>query len=102
MTVDRHTEDADLALAAGFPAADRDRWRELVREVLRKSRRATEDTPLDEVERLIATTTYDGITVAPLYTAQDAPYARSGLPSYTRQESPAGWDVRQRHAHPDP
>ncbi len=102
MTVERHTEDADLPLAAGFPDADRDRWRELVREVLRKSRRATEDTPLDEVEGLIATTTYDGITVAPLYTAENAPGQRPGLPSHADGESPARWDARQRHAHPDP
>jgi len=107
MTVPPQSDAPDLPLAAAFPAADRDRWRELVREVLRKSRRAAEDTPLDEVEGLISTTTYDGITVGPLYTADDAPPGRPGLPPYARGVGPgsevlAAWDVRQRHAHPDP
>src|SRR5438128_2572281 len=102
MTVPPQSDAPQLPLAAAFPAAGRDRWRELVREVLRKSRLAGEDTPLDEVEGLISTTTYDGITVAPLYTAGDAPPGRPGLPPYAKGVGPgsevlAGWDVRQRH-----
>jgi methylmalonyl-CoA mutase len=97
----------ELELAAAFPAADRDRWRELVKGVLRTSGAATEDTPLDTIEDLLSTTTHDGITVAPLYTARDAVPGRPGLPPYARGVLPggevvAGWDVRQRHAHPDP
>ncbi|MDX6434735.1 MAG: methylmalonyl-CoA mutase [Streptosporangiaceae bacterium] len=97
----------ELELAAAFPAADRDRWRELCKGVLRKSGAATEDTPLETIEELLSTTTYDGITVAPLYTAEDAVPGRPGLPPYARGVLPgaevvAGWDVRQRHAHPDP
>ncbi|GAA0282058.1 methylmalonyl-CoA mutase family protein [Cryptosporangium japonicum] len=103
-----------LALATGFEPADRERWHELVLGVLRKSRVADDETPPGAVEELLATTTYDGIRVAPLYTAADAP-AEVGLPGFppfvrgNRQrdltagsgERPGGWDVRQRHADPD-
>jgi methylmalonyl-CoA mutase len=97
----------DLDLAAAFPAADRDRWRELVKDVLRKSGAATDDTPPADVESLIATTTYDDIRVAPLYTAEDSGPGRPGLAPHFRLSGEgvralAGWDVRQRHAHPDP
>src|SRR5690348_13950686 len=103
-----------LALAAGFEPADRERWHELVLGVLRKSRVADDETPAGAVEELLATTTYDGIRVAPLYTATDAP-AEPGVPGYRpfvrgnrardltaeSGERPGGWDVRQRHADPD-
>jgi methylmalonyl-CoA mutase len=96
----------ELDLAAAFPAADRDRWRELSKEVLRRSGAASQDTPLETIEDLLSTTTYDGITVAPLYTAEDAVPGRPGLAPYARgiiqgDEVVAGWDVRQRHADPD-
>ena len=107
MTVPSHPGAEELELAAAFPAADRDRWRELVSGVLRRSGVATDDTPLESVEDLLATTTYDDIAVAPLYTAEDAAPGRPGLPPYAKgvgqgSEVLAGWDVRQRHAHPDP
>src|SRR3712207_792764 len=54
-----------------------------------------------------------GVSVAPLYTAEDAgdlptavgvpglaPFVRGSRPGATG-EVPGGWDVRQRHAHPD-
>ena len=105
-----------LALAAGFEPADRARWRELALGVLRKSRLATAETPPDAVEKLLATTTYDGISIAALYTADDAPAGPAGLPGfppYVRGgklrdttaeggERAGGWDVRQRHTDPDP
>ncbi|MFB9907071.1 methylmalonyl-CoA mutase small subunit [Allokutzneria oryzae] len=96
----------ELSLAADFPAVTREDWRALVAGVLRKSGVDTEG--LDRPEDRFARTTYDGITVAPLYTAEDsappagvpglAPYVRGGrLVSWVNN----GWDVRQRHAHPD-
>ncbi|MEV4006140.1 methylmalonyl-CoA mutase subunit beta [Actinomadura sp. NPDC049753] len=97
----------ELELAAAFPAADRDRWREMVKGVLRKSGAASEDTPLDEIEGLLTRDSYDGVPIAALYTREDAPPGRPGLAPYVREVRPdgegiAGWDVRQRHAHPDP
>ncbi|MFE2756959.1 methylmalonyl-CoA mutase family protein [Actinosynnema sp. NPDC059335] len=84
----------ELALAAEFPAADREQWLDLVQGVLRKSGA--------EYGSLI-TTTYDGLDVQPLYTADDgapdagfpglAPFTRGGRP----QGSVEGWDVRQQH-----
>ncbi|RFU36460.1 methylmalonyl-CoA mutase [Actinomadura logoneensis] len=97
----------ELELAAAFPPAERDRWREMVKGVLRRTGAASEDTPLDEVEGLLAHETYDGVPVAALYTAEDSAPGRPGLAPRVREVRPdgeglAGWDVRQRHAHPDP
>ncbi|MES9539720.1 MULTISPECIES: methylmalonyl-CoA mutase family protein [unclassified Actinomadura] len=97
----------ELELAAAFPTADRDRWREMVKGVLRKSGAAGEDTPLDEIEGLLTRESYDGVPIAALYTRDDAPPGRPGLAPYVREVRPdgegiAGWDVRQLHAHPDP
>ena len=84
--------EAPLALAAEFPAATRDQWRELVAAVFVKSGRG-----VDDPEQALATTTYDGITIKPLYTSADAPATAAA------GGGPAGsWDVRQRHADPDP
>ncbi|HYS34447.1 MAG TPA: methylmalonyl-CoA mutase subunit beta [Pseudonocardiaceae bacterium] len=99
------TPPDELALAADFRTPTRDEWRELVRAVLAKSGRSVDtDTPED----LLATTTYDGIDIAPLYTSADhmPPTGLPGLPPFTRGGQPTGtaggWDVRARHADPDP
>ncbi|MFP3968006.1 methylmalonyl-CoA mutase subunit beta [Actinomadura fulvescens] len=97
----------ELDLAAAFPPAERDRWRELVKGVLRKSGAAADDTPLDEIEGLLARDSYDGVPIAALYTRDDTVPGRPGLAPYVREVRPdgeglAGWDVRQRHVHPDP
>ncbi|QXJ26173.1 methylmalonyl-CoA mutase small subunit [Actinomadura graeca] len=97
----------ELELAAAFPPAGRDRWREMVKGVLRKSGVATDDTPLGEIEGLLARESYDGVPVAALYTRDDAPPGRPGLAPYIREVRPegeglAGWDVRQRHSGTDP
>ncbi|MGY1763170.1 methylmalonyl-CoA mutase subunit beta [Geodermatophilus sp. SYSU D00779] len=105
-----HEVPDDLRLAAGFPAATREAWRELVAAVLRKAGR--EDLP-DPVEDALRVPVATGVSVAPLYTAEDAgdlptavgvpglaPFVRGSRPGATG-EVPGGWDVRQRHAHPD-
>ncbi|GAB3658808.1 methylmalonyl-CoA mutase family protein [Actinocorallia lasiicapitis] len=94
-----------MELAAGLPPAERDRWRELLKGVLRKSGAATEDTPLDDVEGLLTEESYDGVAIAPLYTADEATASRP-FAAYVRDgvqdETLAGWDVRQWHADPRP
>jgi len=95
-----------LPLAAEFPPATRDQWIELVTSVLRRSGRPEDADPV----AALSTTTYDGIPVRPLYTAADAPAGPVGTPGsapYVRgatADGPTltGWDVRQRHADPDP
>jgi methylmalonyl-CoA mutase len=103
-------EPVELELAAEFPAAGRDDWLGLVDEVLRRSGRIGPDAPRGAGEQKLVRRTADGIAVRPLYTADDplpgpigvpgaAPYVRGS----TRHGSvPDGWDVRQRHTHPDP
>ncbi|HST63898.1 MAG TPA: methylmalonyl-CoA mutase subunit beta, partial [Mycobacteriales bacterium] len=95
-----------LPLAAEFPAPTRAQWVEAVTGVLRKAGLPDGADPV----AALSSTTYDGITVRPLYTAADAPAADPGRPGaapYVRgatADGPTvgGWDVRQRHAHPDP
>ena len=103
----------DLALAAEFDAATREQWRELVAGVLRKAGR--EDLPDPVEDALRRTGRRPASRVAPLYTAEDAgdlPRAVGvpGLAPFVRGARagrrpgggvPGGWDVRQRHAHPD-
>ncbi|GGO24745.1 methylmalonyl-CoA mutase [Microbispora rosea subsp. aerata] len=79
--------------ASGFARATREQWRALAAEVLRKS--GWDGSP-DEVEAALTSTTYDGVAVAPLYDAADRPAG----PRVVR--APGAWDVRQRHADPDP
>jgi methylmalonyl-CoA mutase len=88
-------------LAGEFPAADRDEWAAAVATALDRGGALT---PEAAVARLRATT-YDGLTIEPLYTADDAPGPdAAGFPGaapYVRGRTPAGtrangWDVRQR------
>ncbi|ADB76930.1 methylmalonyl-CoA mutase subunit beta [Geodermatophilus obscurus] len=119
-----HEVPDELPLAAGFPAATREAWRELVAAVLRKAGREELPEPVEDALRVPVAT---GVSVAPLYTAEDAgdlptavgvpglpPFVRGGRPAVGPAGSPAvsaaggteggasgSWDVRQRHAHPD-
>jgi methylmalonyl-CoA mutase len=73
---------------------------------------AAEDLPLEDPERVLASRTYDGFELAPLYTSDDVPFnldaaGLPGQPPFVRGASvdgaaAAGWDVRQRHLDPDP
>ncbi|MEV4612626.1 methylmalonyl-CoA mutase small subunit [Kitasatospora sp. NPDC049258] len=96
-----------LSLAAEFPDASREQWQRLVEGVLRKS--GKQDVAGAQAEDALATKLEDGLTARPLYTAEDAPDGAGypGFPPFVRGGRPqgsavAGWDVRQRHAHPDP
>jgi methylmalonyl-CoA mutase len=103
MTEVMQEEPGELALAAEFPAATRQQWQRLVARVLGRA-----DDPGDAPERELATTTADGIEIAPLYVADgarpdpgypgQAPFVRGRTAAGHR----TGWDVRQRHEHPDP
>ncbi len=97
-----------LDLAADFAPASLEQWRELVGAVLRRSG-ADLSAAAGAPESLLSTPTYDGVTLAPLYVAGSAPHGvdANGLPGQapfvrgTRAVA-TGWDVRQRHADPDP
>ncbi|MGX7680905.1 methylmalonyl-CoA mutase family protein [Jatrophihabitans sp. DSM 45814] len=102
----------ELPLAADFAPATRSAWQELVSGVLTKSgvkipaNLTVGATP--GPESLLATSTYDGFDLTPLYTADDLP-ARPPLALAVPFEGAApdgdstiGWDVRQRHLEADP
>jgi methylmalonyl-CoA mutase len=101
------TSADQLRLASEFDSATKDRWRAMVDKVLRRSG-VDVDGHDGPVEDLLASPTYDGFALQPLYTADDTAPAAGfpGLPPFTRGSRPdgavaTGWDVRQRHAHPD-
>ncbi|MFE6614455.1 methylmalonyl-CoA mutase family protein [Amycolatopsis sp. NPDC057786] len=97
----------ELTLAAEFPEASRDQWRELVAGVLRKS--GAIDESFDGLpESRLVTRTYDGLEIQPLYTADDAVEGTGfpGLPPFVRSARPegavtTGWDIRARYARRD-
>ncbi|MFI9452873.1 methylmalonyl-CoA mutase family protein [Amycolatopsis sp. NPDC052450] len=97
----------ELKLAAEFPEASRDQWRELVAGVLRKS--GAIDESFDGLpESKLVTRTYDGLEIQPLYTAEDAVDGTGfpGLPPFVRSARPegtvtTGWDIRARYARRD-
>jgi methylmalonyl-CoA mutase len=82
--------ETDTPLAAEFDPPSREAWLALVGKVLKGA---------DFDTRLVSRTA-DGLAVQPLYTRADAvqeavAVGRSGW-------YPGGWDIRQRHAEPDP
>ncbi|GAA5116868.1 methylmalonyl-CoA mutase family protein [Pseudonocardia adelaidensis] len=104
-------EPEELALGSEFPQADREAWLALVDRVVRKAGRIPEDAAAGAGFEKLTWRTLDDIPVLPLYTARDvpdpdgvgvpgaAPYVRGGR---ANGPAPDGWDVRQRHADPDP
>ncbi|SBW18838.1 Methylmalonyl-CoA mutase small subunit [Candidatus Protofrankia californiensis] len=102
-------QPAQLRLAAGFPAATRQAWQQLVLDVLHKSGVAGKQATPAQAEEILATETYDGVRIWPLYTAADVPGQPVGVPGLapfvrgSRAQGPGtdGWDVRALHAHPD-
>lgn len=98
-----------LALAAEFPAASREQWQRLVEAVLLKSGRT--GVSGQAAEDALTTTIEPGVRTLPLYTRADAPPQASGADAgypgaapYVRgsRAQATGWDLRQRHADPDP
>ena len=91
----------DLVLAGEFPPADHEQWAAAVAKALDRTGELAPEAALARLR----TTTYDGITIEPLYTAADAPAPdAAGFPGgapYERGRTAAGtqvggWDVRQR------
>src|SRR6185503_20729320 len=97
--MDSAEQDRPVALAAGFPAADRADWQALVAGVLAKS-----GVPVpagQPPEAALTSVGYDGFEIAPLYTAADRPAGwDDGVAG--RVPGMVGWDVRAWHADPDP
>lgn len=94
----------ELPLAREFPPATYDQWRSGVDKVLAKGKDLSPADLAERFERDLVTRLYDGIDVAPLYTAADIdlssdeqhpgffPFLRNGS---LLGGSRGGWDVRQ-------
>src|SRR5438034_853557 len=86
----------ELVLGGEFPTPERRQWRDLVAGVLRKSGRevASAAGAGDEaVEDLLVTHLCEGVDIAPLYTAEDAPATAVGVPGmdpFIRNSRPLG------------
>src|SRR5215207_1201715 len=93
----------ELRLAAEFPPATREAWRGLALGVLRKAGTLPADAGPELVEERLATTTYDGVSIAALYDRAGELPGAPGFAPFTRgSRLTGGWEVRQRHGHPDP
>ncbi|AGL15975.1 methylmalonyl-CoA mutase family protein [Actinoplanes sp. N902-109] len=83
-----------------FRPGTRHQWRERVAAAL--NRTAPErNADAGTVELMLTTTTEDGVALRPLYTSED----RDAAPMLAGRRPPAypgSWDLRQRHADPDP
>jgi len=84
-------QPSDQSLTAAFEAPSREAWLKLVDKVLKGG----------GFEKRLVSRTADGLAIAPLASRADAGSAATAIarkPSYFL----GGWDVRQRHAEPDP
>ncbi|AXT85938.1 methylmalonyl-CoA mutase [Aeromicrobium sp. A1-2] len=98
----------EVSLAQGLEHTQ-DEWEKAAAAVLRKSRKLADDAPDTDVWALLATTTLDGISVAPLGTPTlSAGLPDGGLPGqapFTRGSTAAreleGWDIRAWFTDPD-
>ncbi len=80
----------DLALAAEFPAANREQWLALVDKALKGA----------PFEKKLVSKTYDGLRIEPLY-----PRRKDAAPLAGREAGAAGstpWQIMARVDHPDP
>lgn len=96
----------DLPLAADFPTPTREQWQEQVEKALRKTGMLGEQPPPGPVEDVLASKTYEGIDVHPLYTDRPADPGLPGSAPYLRGARPQGcvtegWQIRQLHGRPD-
>jgi methylmalonyl-CoA mutase len=82
--------EADVALTAEFEPASRQAWLTLVDKVLKGA----------AFDKRLVSRTADGIAIHPLYTRAEA--VSGATPVGHTGWYPGGWDVRQRHAEPDP
>jgi len=82
--------DADMPLVPEFDPPSREAWLALVEKVLKGA----------DFDRRLVSRTADGLALQPLYTRADA--APGGQAVRGRTDAAGRWDIRQRHADPDP
>ncbi len=95
-----------LLLAGDFTPPTRADWEREVLKVLNRGRPEGKELTIEAAMARLRTTTVDGLTIEPLYTATDVPLGLPGAMPFTRgtgfKTSPATyWDVRALHEDPD-
>ncbi len=80
----------DGPLAPQFAPPEREAWLALVAKVLKGG----------DFDKRLVSHTADGLALQPLYTRADA--VERAAPTTRTATFPGGWDIRQRHAEPDP
>lgn len=99
------TEQA-LKLAGDFAAPTQEQWEKEVLKVLNRRRPEGTELTIDQALRRLRSTSVDGLTIEPLYTASDAP-APLGYPGVmpftrgTKARLGSGWLVRALHEDGD-
>jgi methylmalonyl-CoA mutase len=82
--------ETDTTIVPEFEQPSHEAWLELVAKVLKGA----------DFDKRLVSRTVDGLAIQPLYTRSDA---TAGAQTVGRSAYfPGGWDVRQRHAEPDP
>src|SRR5262245_24384906 len=84
-------QPSEVPLASAFEAPSRAAWLELVDKVLKGA----------DFGKHLVSRTADGLAIAPLATRTDAVAAATVIARPARPVR-GGWDIRQRHAEPDP
>jgi methylmalonyl-CoA mutase len=84
--------ESDLPLVPEFEPPTREAWLALVDKVLKGG----------DFEKRLVSRTVDGLAIEPLYTRGDAPAVPKVPVSERRATAGHRWDIRQRHAEPDP
>lgn len=94
-------------LAGDFATPTQEQWETEVLKVLNRRRPPGTELTIDQAMKRLTTTTVDGLTIQPLYTATDGPaLGVPGASPYTRGATvrtgeALAWDVRQLHEDPD-
>ncbi|HET7723489.1 MAG TPA: methylmalonyl-CoA mutase family protein [Propionibacteriaceae bacterium] len=98
--------DTTTVLAGDFATPTREQWDTEVLKVLNRRRPPGTELTIDKAMARLRTTTVDGLTIEPLYTATEAPAL--GVPgsapftrgTTVRNGAALAWDVRQLHEDP--
>ncbi|MDR1767301.1 MAG: methylmalonyl-CoA mutase small subunit [Propionibacteriaceae bacterium] len=98
--------DTPMQLAGDFPTPTWEQWEAEVLKVLNRKRPAGKELTIEQAMSRLRSTSVDGLTIEPLYTAWDGELGYPGVAPFTRGSTVKdgdmdSWDVRALHEDPD-